>query len=156
MKAQSSTVRTPADYQEKWYLVDAAGCVVGRLAARVAKLVRGKMDPAFTPHLNPKIHVIITNADQVVFTGKKLTDKIYYHHSTWRTGLKSIEARHLLEQKPEEVLRQAIHGMLPKNTLGRNLNTNIRIYRSGEYNDQHAAQQPEVLEIKTRQPRAKR
>ncbi len=155
MKAQSTTIRKPAEIEEKWYLVDAEGTVVGRLATRVASLLRGKLTPGFSQHQDPKIHVIITNADKVLFSGKKWADKVYYHHSGWRTGIKEATAGELLERKPEEILRNAIHGMLPKNRLGRKLNTNVRIYRSGEYKDNHAAQKPEVLNIRTRQPRAK-
>ncbi len=150
MKAPKSTLPQSADYQEKWYVVDAENAVVGRLAARVAKLIRGKTLPTYTPHLDPKVHVIIKNADKVVFTGKKLSDKVYYHHSGWRTGVKSITAEKLLEKKPEDVLRKAIHGMLPKNRLGRKLEKHVRIYKSGEYTGQHDAQQPEVLAIDTK------
>ncbi len=153
MKAQTSTLPKPADIKEKWYIVDAEGLVVGRLASRVAKLIRGKLNPDFAPHLDPKIHVIITNADKVVFTGQKLKKKMYYHHSGWRTGIKSASAQQLLEKKPEEILRQAIHGMLPKNRLGRKLEKHIRIYRSGAYKEQHVAQQPETLTIHTRTPK---
>lgn len=153
MKAQTSTLPKPHEIQEKWYIVDAEGLVVGRLASRVAKLLRGKMNPDFSQHLDPKIHVIITNADKVVFTGSKLSNKIYYHHSGWRTGIKSITAEDLLEKKPEDILRKAIHGMLPKNRLGRKLEKHLRIYKSGEYDNQHQAQQPEELKIETRKPR---
>jgi large subunit ribosomal protein L13 len=154
MKAQSCTLRKPDEIQDKWYLVDAEGAILGRIAARVAKLLRGKLDPAFAPHQDPKIHVIVTNADKVVLTGNKMKDKIYYHHSTWRTGIKSISAEHLMEKKPEEILTQAIHGMLPKNTLGRKIRKHLRVYKAGEYTNQHEAQQPETLEIKTRKPKA--
>lgn len=153
MKAPTSTVPKPRDIKEKWYIVDAEGLVVGRAASRVAKLLRGKLDPGFSPHQDPKIHVIITNADKVVFTGNKLEQKTYYHHSGWRTGIKSATARQLLEKKPEEILRKAIHGMLPKNSLGRKIERHIRIYRAGQYNDQHKAQQPEPLHIETRKPK---
>lgn len=154
MKAQSCTLRNPAEIEEKWYIVNAEGAVLGRLATRVAKLLRGKLDPAYAPHQDPKIHVVITNADKVLLTGNKLKDKIYYHHSGWRTGIKSISAEHLLEKKPEEVLRKAIHGMLPKTKLGRKMQKHLRIYASGQYDGQHDAQKPETLEIKTRQPKA--
>jgi len=153
MRAQESTLAKPPEIQEKWYIVDAEGLVVGRVAARIAKLLRGKTLANYSPHLDFKIHVIITNAEKVVFTGNKLIDKKYRHHSRYRTGLKEISAGHLLEQKPEEVLRKAIHGMLPKNRLGRQLDRHLRIYRSGEYNGQHAAQQPETLVVKTRVPK---
>jgi len=151
MKAQSTTIPAVDAYEEKWYQVDAAGQVVGRLAARIAKLVRGKTEANFAPHLNPKVHVVILNADKVVFTGNKLKDKTYYRHSGWRTGIKAETAEKLLARKPEDILRKAIYGMLPKNRLGAQLNRNIRIYAGTEH--PHGAQQPEVLEIKTRQPK---
>lgn len=153
MKAQSCTLRKPDEIQEKWYLVNAEGCVVGRLASRIASVLRGKKEPAFAPHQNPRIHVIVTNAEKILFTADKLKTKTYYHHSMWRTGVKSISAEHLLQEKPEEVLRLAIHGMLPSGPLGSRLRKNLRIYRSGEYQGQHDAQQPETLVIKTRQPK---
>lgn len=154
MKAQSCTLKGPDEIQEKWYIVDAEGCVVGRLAARIAKILRGKTLPHYAPHQNPKVHIIVTNADKIVFTGAKLTDKVYYHHSTYRTGVKSITAGKLLAEKPEEIIRKAVHGMLPKNALGRQLERHLRIYSSGEYTGQHDAQQPEPLKIVTRQPKA--
>ena len=148
MKTQSTTVAKSHELPEKWYHVDAEGQVVGRLAARVAKLVRGKTHPNYSPHVNPNIHVVITNADKVVFTGKKLRDKVYYHHSGWRTGIKSITAGDQLKKHPERILEKAIYGMLPKNALGRQLNRNLRIYAGAEH--PHDAQNPEKLEIKTR------
>ncbi len=151
MKAQKSTLPNVNETKEKWFVVDAEGQIVGRLAARVAKLVRGKMDPLYTPHVNPKIHVVIVNADKVIFTGRKMSDKVYYHHSGWRTGIKSATAKEVLDKKPEEILRKAIYGMLPKNTLGSALNKNIRIYAGPDHDQQ--AQQPEPLTIKTREAR---
>jgi large subunit ribosomal protein L13 len=153
MKAQSSTLPAVDSLQERWYIVDAEGLIVGRLASRVASLLRGKREADYTPHLNHKIHVVIVNADKVVFTGKKLKDKVYYHHSGWRTGIKAITAGKLLQEKPEEVLRKAIHGMLPKNRLGSTLDKNVRIYAGAEH--PHAAQQPKPLVIKTRVAKAK-
>ncbi len=152
MKAQSTTMPNTVEKAETWYHVDAEGLVVGRLAARLAKLIRGKMEPDFAPHANPKIHVVITNAEKVVFTGNKLRDKIYYHHSGWRTGIKAKAAGKMLAEKPEEVLRKAIYGMLPKNRLGSVLNRNIRIYAGAEH--PHESQNPQTLQIQTRKPRA--
>lgn len=151
MKAQSSTLPDIGKIEEKWYLVDAEGQVVGRLAARVAKLVRGKMDPGFAPHIDPRIHVVIVNAEKAVFTGNKLEQKTYYHHSGWRTGIKAITAGKLLEKNPTDILRKAIHGMLPKNRLGRKLNKHVHIYAGPDH--EHQAQQPQALVIKTRQPK---
>jgi len=153
MKAQSTTLEKPADIQEKWYIVDAEGQVVGRLAARIAKLVRGKLTPTFATHQDPKIHVIVTNADKVVFTGAKLQNKKYYWHSGYRTGVKERTAAEMMDKKPEEVLRKAIHGMLPKNKLGYKMQKHLRLYKSGDYTDQHAAQKPEPLTIVTRTPK---
>ncbi len=155
MRAQKSTLRQPDEFLEKWYIVDAEGQVVGRFAARVAKLVRGKLLPEFSPHLDPHIHVIITNADKILFTGNKLKEKVYYHHTGFRTGIKSTTPEKLLATKPEQILIKAIHGMLPKNRLGRALDKHLRVYRSGEYNGQHDAQKPEPLVIKTRTPKTR-
>lgn len=155
MRAPSSTLRRDEEIKEKWYIVDAEGLVVGRVATRVAALLRGKLLVDYSPHLDHKIHVVITNADKIVFTGAKLTDKVYYHHTGWRTGIKSTTPQKLLQTKPEEILRKAIHGMLPKNRLGAKLDRHLRIYRSGAYNGQHEAQQPETLVIKTRVAKAK-
>ncbi|MCB2155236.1 50S ribosomal protein L13 [bacterium] len=154
MKAQASTLPKPAEIQEKWYLIDAEHQVVGRLAARIAQLIRGKLEPTYSPHLDPKIHIVVINAEKAIFTGKKMQDKIYYHHSGWRTGIKSINAAELLEKKPEEILRTAIHGMLPKNRLGTKLRKNLRVYAGPEH--EHQAQQPETLVIHTRQPKVEK
>lgn len=148
MKAQRSTLPKVEEIQDTWFHVDAEGQVVGRIAARVAKIVRGKTGAEFTPHLNPKIHVVITNADKVVFTGKKLDEKTYYWHSGWRTGIKSATAKEMLDRKPEEVLRKAIYGMLPKGPLGSKLNKNVRIFAGPEHT--HQAQNPETIVIETR------
>jgi len=152
MKAQSSTLPNVNEIAEKWYHVDAEGLIVGRLATRVASLVRGKLEPGYAPHLDHRIHVVITNADKVVFTGNKLQDKVYYHHSGWRTGIKSITADKLMQKDAPQVLEKAIYGMLPKNRLGRKLNKHVHIYAGAEH--PHEAQQPTKLEIKTRQPKS--
>ncbi|MDX2176115.1 MAG: 50S ribosomal protein L13 [Candidatus Sumerlaeia bacterium] len=151
MNARQTTMAKAQDLAETWYELDAAGQIVGRFAARVATLLRGKHLPNFTPHADHKIHVIIKNADKAVFTGDKLVSKKYYWHSRYRTGLKSETAGALLERRPEEVLRRAIHGMLPKNRLGSVMDRHVRIYKSGEYTGQHAAQQPQVIDIQTRE-----
>ncbi len=153
MIAQRSTIPNVNEINEKWYVVDAQGLIVGRLAARVAKLVRGKMQADYTPHLNPKIHVVVINAEKAIFSGDKTKTKTYYRHSRYRTGLKETTPEKLLETNPTEILRKAIHGMLPKNRLGSVLNKNLRIYAGSEH--PHEAQQPEPLTIKTRQVRAK-
>jgi large subunit ribosomal protein L13 len=153
MIAQRSTIPNVNEINEKWYVVDAQGLIVGRLAARVAKLVRGKMQADYTPHLNPKIHVVVINAEKAIFSGDKAKTKTYYRHSKYRTGLKETTPEKLLETNPTEILRKAIHGMLPKNRLGSVLNKNVRVYAGAEH--PHEAQQPESLTIKTREIRAK-
>lgn len=151
MRAQKSTLRGDAELKEKWYILDAEGQVVGRFASRVAKLVRGKLQPDYTPHQDPKIHVIITNAEKIVFTADKMKTKQYFHHSGWRTGIKVTTPEKLIkDDKPERILEKAIHGMLPKGALGRQLNRHVRIFKSGDYTGQHDAQTPEKLEVSTR------
>ena len=128
------------DVKENWYVVNAKGEVVGRLASRIAALLRGKNDPTFHPAVNRQNHVIVLNADKAVFTGKKLKQKLYHRHSGYPGGLKEEAAESLVARKPGEVLRIAVKGMLPKNSLGAALLTNIRIY-PGETHP-HQAQVP--------------
>jgi large subunit ribosomal protein L13 len=126
-----------------WYVVDAQGRTLGRLASRIAMILRGKTKPTYTPHMDTGDFVIVLNAGQVNLTGRKLDQKIYYRHSGYPGGLKEISARHLLQKKPEEVLRHAVRGMLPKNSLGRGLLKKLKIYATGEH--PHQAQQPVPL-----------
>jgi len=128
-----------------WFVVDAEGKVLGRLACEIARRLRGKHKPVYTPHTDTGDFVIVLNAGKVVLTGKKLTDKKYYHHSGYPGGIKETTAGKLLEERPEEVLRHAVQGMLPKNTLGRKMLTKLKIYAGGEHN--HEAQCPKTLEI---------
>jgi large subunit ribosomal protein L13 len=127
----------------RWYVVDAQGKVLGRLASRIAMVLRGKTKPTFTPHLDTGDFVVVVNAAQVQLTGRKLDNKMYYRHSGYMGGLKEISARHLLAKKPEEVLRHAVRGMLPKNSLGRHLLKKLKVYAGGEH--PHQAQQPAPL-----------
>ncbi|MBW1992749.1 MAG: 50S ribosomal protein L13 [Deltaproteobacteria bacterium] len=127
----------------QWYLVDAEGQVVGRLASRIASVLRGKHKPVFTPHADTGDFVVVVNADKVRFTGNKLDKKVYYRHSGYMGGLKSTSARQMLKKKPEEVLRHAVRGMLPKNSLGRRQLKKLKIYAGAEH--PHAAQQPQPL-----------
>ncbi len=124
----------------RWFVVDAQGKVLGRLASRIAMVLRGKNKPTYTPHLDTGDFVVVVNAGQVQLTGRKLDDKFYYRHSGYMGGLKQISARHLLAKKPEEVLRHAVRGMLPKNSLGRQLLKKLKVYAGGEH--PHQAQQP--------------
>ncbi len=127
----------------QWYVVDAQDKVLGRLASRIAMVLRGKNKPVFTPHADTGDFVVVVNADQVQVTGRKLDNKIYYRHSGYMGGLKEITARKQLQKKPEEVLRHAVRGMLPKNSLGRALLKKLKIYAGGEH--PHQAQQPAAL-----------
>ncbi len=136
---------TPESVSRKWYIVDAEGMVLGRLATQVAHILRGKHKPTFTPHVDTGDHVIIVNADKIVLTGKKLDQKIYYHHTGYPGGLKATPYRKLLAQKPEFVLKHAIVGMLPKGPLGRKMATKLRVYAGPEHEQQ--AQRPEPLKL---------
>ena len=131
--------------ERKWYVVDADGMVLGRLASQVANILRGKHKPIYTPHVDTGDHVIIVNADKVILTGKKLDQKYYYHHSGYVGGLKATKYRRLMEDKPEFVVRHAVVGMLPKGPLGRKMATKMHIFAGAEHN--HAAQQPEALDL---------
>ena len=131
--------------ERKWYVVDADGMVLGRLASQVANILRGKNKPIYTPHVDTGDHVIIINASKIVLTGKKLDQKIYYHHSGYAGGLKETKYRKLIEEKPEFAVRHAIVGMLPKGPLGRQMAKKLKIYAGAEH--EHAAQQPEKLEL---------
>ncbi len=135
-----------ADVQRKWYVVDAEGVVLGRLASQVAAILRGKNKPVYTPHVDTGDYVIILNADKVVLTGKKLDQKVYYHHSGYTGGLKETSYCHLMEEKPEFAVKRAIIGMLPKGPLGRKMAKKLKVYTGTEH--EHAAQQPETLVIK--------
>lgn len=131
--------------ERKWYVVDAAGQTLGRLASEVAKVLSGKTKPIYTPHVDTGDFVIIINADKVVLTGKKLDQKLYRYHTGHVGGLKEIKYRDMMANKPEEVVMHAIKGMLPKNKLGRQMLKKLRVNRGSEH--KHEAQQPEVLEL---------
>ena len=132
--------------ERKWYVVDADGMVLGRLATQVANILRGKTKPIYTPHVDTGDYVIIINADKAILTGRKLDQKIYYHHSGYTGGLKETSYRHLMEEKPEFAVKRAIIGMLPKGPLGRKMAKKLKVYTGTEH--EHAAQQPETLVIK--------
>ena len=134
---------SPATIDRKWYVVDAEGQTLGRLASEVAKVLRGKNKPIFTPHIDCGDYVIIINADKVAVTGKKLDQKIYYHHSDYVGGMKETTLREKMNKKPEEVVELAVKGMLPKGPLGRQMYKKLFVYAGSEH--KHAAQKPEVL-----------
>lgn len=127
----------------QWYVVDAQDKVLGRLASRIAMVLRGKTKPTFTPHMDTGDFVVVVNAAQVQLTGRKLDNKIYYRHSGYPGGIKEISARKLLQKKPEEIVRHAVRGMLPKNSLGRQLLKKLKIYAGGDH--PHEAQKPAPL-----------
>jgi large subunit ribosomal protein L13 len=134
-----------SDNLQKWCVVDANGAVLGRLASQVAHRLRGKHNPKFTPHADTGDWVIVINAEKIVLTGRKMDQKMYYRHSGYIGGLKQMTAKELLEKKPEELVRSAVKGMLPKNKLGRRLFKKLKVYTGSDH--PHEAQQPERLKI---------
>ena len=134
-----------ADITRKWYVVDAEGLALGRVASQVANILRGKNKPIYTPNVDTGDYVIVVNASKLILTGKKLDQKIYYKHSGYVGGLKETKYRKLMAEKPEEALRHAVVGMLPKGPLGRQMAKKLKIYAGAEH--EHAAQQPEKLEL---------
>ena len=136
---------SPATIDRKWYVVDAEGKTLGRLASEVAKVLRGKNKAIFTPHIDTGDYVIVVNADKVKVTGKKLDQKIYYHHSDYIGGMKETTLREMMNKHPERVIEYAVKGMLPKGPLGRQMYTKLFVYAGPDHN--HAAQKPETLEF---------
>lgn len=136
-------VAKPEDINRKWYVVDAEGQTLGRLASQVAAILRGKHKPIFTPHIDTGDHVIIINAEKIVLTGKKLQKKIHYRHSRYPGGLKAMTYEKFLAEKPERAVEIAVKGMLPHNRLGRQTGMKLKVYRGPDH--PHQAQRPEVL-----------
>ena len=134
---------SPATMDRKWYVVDATDMTLGRLASEVAKVLRGKNKPIFTPHIDCGDNVIVINAEKIKVTGKKMDQKVYYHHSDYVGGLKEATLREKLAKKPEQVIELAVKGMLPKGPLGRQMFTKLHVYAGPEH--KHEAQKPEVL-----------
>lgn len=141
-----SFMASPSTIERKWYVVDATGYTLGRLASEVAKILRGKNKPIFTPHMDCGDYVIIVNAEKVKVTGRKLDQKIYYHHSEYVGGMKETTLREMMAKKPEKVVKLAVRGMLPKGPLGKNMMKKLHVYAGPEH--EQAAQKPEVLEFK--------
>jgi large subunit ribosomal protein L13 len=135
----------PHEVERKWYVVDAEGKTLGRLATEIAKILRGKHKPIYTPHVDTGDYVIVINADKVRVTGKRLDQKIYYRHSGYIGGLKAVPLRRMLETHPERVIEHAVKGMLPKNRLGRKMYKKLKVYASPDH--PHQAQKPEPLEL---------
>ena len=136
----------PDKIERKWYVVDAEGCTLGRLASEVAKVLRGKNKPEYTPHVDTGDYVIVINADKVAVTGKKLDQKIYYSHSDYVGGMKETTLKEMMAKKPEKVIELAVKGMLPKNRLGRQIYKQLFVYAGSEH--KHQAQKPESLEVR--------
>ena len=138
-------VANASDRQRDWVVVDAAGKTLGRLATQIADVLRGKRKPTYTPHVDTGDFVVVVNASKIAVTGKKLTDKRYYRHSGYPGGLKSRTLQEQLDRRPEEVIRKAVKGMMPRNRLARKQITKLKVYAGPEH--PHAAQQPQPLEI---------
>ena len=136
-----------ADKSDKWWLVDAEGAVLGRLASSIAARLRGKHNPLYTPHVDTGDSVVVVNAEKVILTGRKLDQKNYYRHSGYIGGLKVITAKKLLEKRPEDLVRNAVKGMLPKTKLGKQMIKKLKVYKGSAH--PHEAQNPQVLEIKS-------
>ena len=143
-----SYMASPATIERKWYVVDATGHTLGRLTSEITKILRGKNKPTYTPHIDTGDYVIVVNADKIKVTGKKMDQKIYYRHSDYVGGMKEATLKEMMNKKPEDVITLAVKGMLPKGPLGRSMIKKLHVYAGPEH--VHAAQQPEVLEIKSR------
>ena len=140
-----SYMASPSDVERKWYVVDAEGKTLGRLASEIANVLRGKKKPIYTPHIDTGDYVIVVNAEKVVTSGKKLNQKIYYHHSDYVGGMKETTLKDMLAKKPEYVMTHAVKGMLPKGPLGRQMLKKLFVYAGPDH--KHAAQKPETLDI---------
>ena len=141
-----SFMASPSTIERKWYVVDATGHTLGRLASEIASVLRGKNKPTYTPHVDTGDYVIVVNADKIQVTGKKLDQKVYYNHSDYVGGMKETTLREKMAKKPEDVIYLAVKGMLPKGPLGREMITKLHVYAGADH--KHQAQKPEVLEIK--------
>ncbi len=142
-----TTMAKAESTERKWVLVDAEGKVLGRMATEIAAILRGKTKPTYTPHMDSGDFVVVINAEKVALTGRKWFQKMYYHHSGYPGGIKSITAEKLRQKRPEEIIRKAVWGMLPKNRLGRKLIKKLKVYAGPDH--PHAAQRPEPIETKT-------
>ena len=142
---RTTYIAKPAEIERKWYVVDASGKNLGRLASEIAKILKGKNKPTYTPFMDTGDYVIVINAEKVTVTGKKLDQKLYTHHTGYIGGLKQVTLKRMLETKPDQVIAHAVKGMLPKNALGRQMFRKLHVYAGAEHG--HAAQKPEVLEI---------
>jgi len=135
----------PSEVRREWYLVDAAGKTLGRLSSEIARRLRGKLKPEYTPHVDTGDYIVVVNAEKIRVTGNKMTDKMYYRHTGYVGNLKSISLEKLLQQAPERAIETAVKGMMPRNPLGRAMLKKLRVYAGPEH--QHQSQQPKALEI---------
>jgi large subunit ribosomal protein L13 len=135
----------PQDVRRQWHLVDADGKTLGRLATEIARRLRGKHKPEYTPHIDTGDYVVVINAEKIHVTGRKMSDKIYHHHTGYIGNLKSISLENLLSRKPERVIQKAVKGMMPKGPLGRDMFAKLKVYAGPEH--PHVAQQPQALEL---------
>jgi len=142
---QKTYLAKKEEVQRKWYVVDATGKPLGRLAREIAIVLRGKNKPTYTPHVDTGDFVVVVNAEKVALTGNKLNDKFYHHHTGYMGNLRSMNAKDMLKRHPEDVVRLAVRGMMPKGVLGRHMLKKLKIYRGPEH--PHAAQKPEALDI---------
>ena len=136
---------TPSTIKRDWFIIDATGKTLGRLATEVARRLRGKHKPEYTPHMDTGDYIVVINAKDIHVSGNKRTDKMYHHHTGYPGGIKSISFEKLLAKKPEQIIEKAVKGMLPKGPLGRDMYRKLKVY--ADANHQHTAQQPQVLEI---------
>lgn len=141
----STQVAKPSDIKRSWFVVDLEGKVLGRAATEIARVLRGKHKPIYTPSVDAGDFVIVLNADKIKLTGNKMADKVYYHHTGYPGGIRSINAEKLLAKKPEELIKKAVRGMLPKNKLGRQMIKKLKIYSGADH--PHAAQLPKELAL---------
>ncbi|MBW1659481.1 MAG: 50S ribosomal protein L13 [Deltaproteobacteria bacterium] len=142
-----TTMAKAEDAERNWVLVDAEGKILGRMATEIAAILRGKTKPTYTPHADAGDFVVVINAEKVALTGRKWSQKMYYHHSGYPGGIKAISAEKLRQKRPEEIIRKAVWGMLPKNRLGRKLIKKLKVYAGPEH--PHGAQKPEPLQMET-------
>ncbi len=145
MKVMKTYQAKKGELDQRWYLVNAEGKVLGRLATELAKILRGKTKPTYTPHIDTGDFIVVVNAEKVALTGKKMKDKIYYRHTGYPGGIREISAEKLLAKKPTELIRKAVKGMIPKNSLGRQMLSKLKVYAGP--NHPHEAQKPASLEI---------
>ena len=141
----STTMAKPAEIQRKWFLIDASGKTLGKVATKTADILRGKLKPIFTPHVDCGDHVVIINAEKIVLTGNKLEKKYYRYHTGYIGGLKEVQYKKLLQTKPEFIIMKAVKGMLPDTTIGRKALTRLRVYKGNSH--KQTAQQPQALEV---------